>query len=90
MKETAVVVVHVPNKSVTEDLEIPLYITANDLIEALAAIYQVPFDPDRIFSFYVKCESPKALLRGQTTLSDYGVRDGSNLWLWDERLQPPV
>ncbi len=86
MNETVVVVVHFPNKSMTEDLEIPLSITANDLIEALAAIYQVPFDPDRIFSYYVKCESPTALLRGQTQLSDYGVRDGSNLWLWDERL----
>ena len=41
MKDTAVVMVYIPERNIREDLEIPLNITANELIQAIASIYSL-------------------------------------------------
>lgn len=83
MKEKAVVRMNVPDKKQKEWLEIPLDITANDLILALGQIYSLRVEEDLLYSYYVKCDNPKALLRGGRTLKSYGLRDGSELWIWN-------
>lgn len=53
-----------------EDLEVPLNISANELIKAIRTVYCLEGD-------YLKCENPIALLRGNKTLAEYGLHDGS-------------
>ena len=53
------------------DLEIPLFITANELVVALNSAYHLGIDVNDIKNCYLKAENPIALLRGNKLLSDY-------------------
>lgn len=59
------------------DLEVPLDITANDLVIALNKAYNLGIDITNQKHCYLKAENPFVLLRGSKKLSDYGLRDGS-------------
>ena len=59
------------------DLEIPLYITANDLVVALNTAYELGIDTSDIKNCYLKAEKPIALLKGNKTLAEFGVRNGT-------------
>lgn len=59
------------------DLEVPLDITANDLVIALNKAYNLGIDITNQRHCYLKAENPFVLLRGSKKLSDYGLRDGS-------------
>ncbi len=59
------------------DIEIPLDITANDLILALNDAYSLRVDIDNIFNCYLAAENPIAFLRGNKTLREFGIRNGS-------------
>lgn len=59
------------------DIEIPLDITANDLILALNDAYSLGVDIDNIFNCYLAAENPIAFLRGNKTLREFGIRNGS-------------
>lgn len=61
------------------DLDIPLYITANDLIQGLNEGYALGMNTDDIFSCYLVSENPIAFLRGNKTLQEYGIRNGSRI-----------
>lgn len=77
MEEKAVVeFVNYENKSQV-DLEIPLGITANDLVLALNEAYSLGLDTNNIFSCYLVAENPIAFLRGNKTLKEFGIRNGS-------------
>ena len=55
------------------DLEIPLNITANDLIIALNNAYKLNMDIDNIFECYLTSENPIAFLKGNKMLEDFGL-----------------
>lgn len=76
-KETAVVIFKMIKKNVSLDLEIPLGISANALVEALNTAYDLSIDVSDIKNCYLKSENPIALLKGNKTLSEFGLRDGS-------------
>lgn len=59
------------------DLEVPLNITANDLVLALNEAYGLEMDTDDIFNCYLVSENPIAFLRGNKLLKDFGIRNGS-------------
>ena len=52
-------------------------ITANDLVLALNEAYGLGMDTDNIFSCYLVAENPIAFLRGNKTLKEFGIRNGS-------------
>ena len=58
------------------DLEVPLDLTANELCSVLFEKY-LPKRYGDMRSYYLKAERPIALLRGERTLREYGIRDGS-------------
>jgi uncharacterized ubiquitin-like protein YukD len=58
------------------DLEIPLDISASELCSVLFQKY-LPDKYGDAQQYYLKAERPIALLRGERTLRDYGIRDGS-------------
>lgn len=76
LENSAIVIVNFIKAGVSKDLEIPLDISANELCEAL---FQKYF-PDRygnMKKYHLRSERPIALLRGEKTLREYGLRDGS-------------
>lgn len=77
MEEKAVVVFINQESKKQVDLEIPLEITANDLVLALNEAYGLGIDTNDIFNCYLVAENPIAFLRGNKTLKEFGIRKGS-------------
>ena len=59
------------------DLEIPIDITANDLVVALNKAYDLNIDISDQKKCYLKAENPFTLLRGSKKLYEYGLRNGT-------------
>ena len=77
MDNKAVVILKIQKRSFETDLEIPLDISANDLIVALNAAYDLNIDVTDVKNCYLKTENPIALLKGNRMLSEYGIRNGT-------------
>ncbi len=76
-KETAIIVFNIIKRNFTVDLEIPLDISANDLVNALNSAYELGIDTSDIKNCYLKMENPIALLKGNKILAEFGMRNGS-------------
>lgn len=61
------------------DLEIPLDITAEELIRALNTAYGLGIGPDQLSKSYLKAENPIALVRGDKTLEALGIHEGTTI-----------
>ena len=61
------------------ELEIPLSISANDLIVALDSAYSLGMDTENLFGCHLVSENPIAFLHGNRELSEYGIRNGSRI-----------
>lgn len=61
------------------DLEVALGVTAIELYAGLNSALGWGTDPQDSRSCYLACENPIALLRGDHTLREFGVRNGSIL-----------
>ncbi len=79
-KETVTAVFHMTKRKVIKDIEFPLYITANDLIVALNAAYDLKIDISNVKKCYLKAEKPIALLKGNKTLAEFGIRNGTIIY----------
>lgn len=75
--ETAIVILRMHKRNKSVDLQIPLFISANELVVALNAAYELGIDTSDIKNCYLKSENPIALLRGNQTLAEFGIRNGS-------------
>lgn len=76
-REKAIIVFNIIKRNMSVDLEIPLDISANDLVVALNTAYALKIDTSDIKNCYLKTENPIALLRGNKVLSEYGIRNGT-------------
>lgn len=79
-KESVTVVFCMKKRNVTKDVEIPLYITANELVTALNEAYGLGIDTGDVKKCYLRSEKPIALLRGNKTLEEFGLRDGTIIY----------
>ena len=61
----------------TVDLEIPTDITARELIIGLNEAYKLGIDITNVKACFLKCENPIALVKGNKTISEFGLRTGS-------------
>lgn len=77
MKDTAIIVFNIIKRNFTVDLEVPLDISANELVVALNTAYELGIDITDIKNCYLKAENPIALLKGNKTLAEFGIRNGS-------------
>ena len=59
------------------DIEIPLNITGNELIYGLKESFNLEIDIDNPEESYLRMENPIGLIRGDTKLIEYGIRNGS-------------
>ena len=76
-QEKAIIVFNVPKKNISVDLEVPLDITAAELVNALNTAYELGIDTTNIKNCYLKAENPITLLRGSKTLAEFEIRHGS-------------
>lgn len=77
MENKAIVIFKMYKRNVEVDLEIPLDITVNDLVNALNSSFELGIDTSDMKNCYLKTENPIALLKGNRNLSDYGIRNGT-------------
>ncbi len=76
-RETAIIIFNIIKRNLSVDLEIPLGISANELVSALNSAYNLNIDTSDMKNCYLKAENPIALLRGNKTLAEFGLRNGS-------------
>lgn len=79
MNEKAIVEFINKNDNRKTELEIPINITANDLIIALNKAFNLEMDIDNIFNCYLVAENPITFLHGNKELSEYGIRNGTKI-----------
>ena len=79
-KETAIVVFNMTKRNIAKDIELPLYITANELVVALNEAYDLGIDTSNVKNCFLKAEKPIALLKGNKTLAEFGVRNGTVIY----------
>lgn len=77
MDNKAIVIFKIHKKNFETDLEIPLDISANELVLALNEAYSLGIDMSNIQNCYLKTENPIALLKGNKLLSEFGMRNGT-------------
>lgn len=77
MENKAIVIFRNYKTNDAVDIEIPLDISANELVIALNTAYELGIDITDIKNCYLKAENPIALLKGNRMLSDFGIRNGT-------------
>ena len=77
MTDSVVVIFKNVEKNINVDLEVPLYITARELVIGLNEAYELDIDINDIKKCYLKVDNPVILLRGNMVLRDGGIRNGS-------------
>lgn len=76
-KDSAIIIFNIIKRNISVDLEIPLDISANDLVNGLNIAYALGIDTTDIKNCYLKAENPIALLKGNKSLAEFGLRNGS-------------
>jgi uncharacterized ubiquitin-like protein YukD len=84
MTKTAVILVRFYKKNIEKDVEVPLDITANELLIGLNSAYDLGIDIEDIRKCYLKMENPVALLHGNKLLREYGMHDCSIINITEE------
>lgn len=79
MKEKAIIIFKIPKRNFEVDLEIPLNISAKELVSALNQAYDLGIDVTDVKNCYLKAEAPIMFLKGNKLLSDYGVQNGTRI-----------
>ena len=74
---TVNVILNMNKRNISADIEIPLDISANELVVALNTAYELGIDTSDIKRCYLKSENPIALIKGVKTLRQLGIHDGS-------------
>lgn len=74
--KTAIITVYLHKSAKSVDLEVPLDISANDLCTFIFRKY-IPEQFGDMQRYYLRAERPIALLRGERTLREFGIRNGS-------------
>lgn len=76
-RENAIIIFQNEKENNSVDLEVPLDISANDLVIALNQAYDLGIDTSDVKNCFLKAERPIALLKGNKTLAEFGIRNGS-------------
>lgn len=85
MEDKIVIIFNDVMKKEKTDLEIPLDISANDLVLALNSAFELEIDVYDVKKCYLKAENPIALLRGNKSLRAYGLRNGTIINYTEQR-----
>lgn len=73
----AIIILRLHKQNKCMDLEIPLDITANELFHAINEGYKLGENEAQPENCYLQAENPIALLKGNRTLEEFGVRNAT-------------
>ena len=79
MKKSAIIVFEIEKRQEKHDIEVPLDITANELVHALNTAYELEINEEDITQVFLKAENPIALLKGNKTLRELGIRNATRI-----------
>ena len=79
-QDTAIIIFYNIKENRKIDIEVPLDITVNELILGLTSAYQLDIDVTDQRKCFLKSENPIALLKGNKTLAEYGIHNGTNIF----------
>ena len=79
MADKAIVQFQIKGMPDSHDLEIPLDITASELIQALNKAFTLGVPAESLAECYIKSDNPIALIRGGKTLEAFGIHNGTKL-----------
>ena len=80
MEEKIIVIFHNLVSGEKIDLEIPINLSANELINGLNKGFDLGINMDNPSRCYLRSKNPTALLRGEVTLEDIGLRNGTIIY----------
>lgn len=80
MDEKLVMVFHWSRRNTEFDIEVPGFLTANELVLALNEGLGLGIDVKDITQCYLKATNPIALLKGNRTLESFGLHHGTDIW----------
>ena len=78
MEEKAVMIFHIGEKEI--DIEAPLNITANEFVLGLNSGFNLGLDLNNPAESFLRAENPVALIKGEKTLSELGLRNGTSIY----------
>jgi uncharacterized ubiquitin-like protein YukD len=70
-------VISINRENIDMDLDIPLDITVIEFIGSLNGIFSLGLENESTSRWFVKSENPIALLKGERTLREFKIRNGS-------------
>ncbi|SDB43720.1 hypothetical protein SAMN02910298_02188 [Pseudobutyrivibrio sp. YE44] len=79
MEEKIVMMFH--HNGAVVDIETPVNITANEFIYGMNSGFNLGIDIDNPDECFMRAENPVALIRGEKTLEELGLRDGSSVYV---------
>ena len=71
------VIFNLADRNEKHDLDIPLNISAYELMVSLNSAFELGVDVSNVRNCFLSAERPIALLRGELTLRELGIREGS-------------
>lgn len=77
--DKAIVTFYMVKKQKRVDIEVPLNISADELVKSLNAAYSLGIETGNPRNCYILSENPIALLKGNKTLEKFGIHNGSIL-----------
>lgn len=79
MKDSIIIVLNLIKRKQSFDIEIPLDITANELVVALNKGFNLKINDSDIRQCYLKAENPIVLIKGNKTIQELQLRDGTEI-----------
>ena len=76
-RERIVAVLERHSEGKRTDVDLPLNITANEAIIGLNQAFGLGMDTSDLSRCFLRTENPIALLKGNRTLEEFGLRDGT-------------
>ena len=80
MKDTLVVIFENRKNGFRQDIEIPLYITANELIGSLNEAFGLGIDGKEMEHCFLRTENPITLIRGDKLMREYGLHTATTIY----------
>ena len=75
--DKVIVILNIKRLSKKYDVEVPLYITANDLVKGLNTAFNLGINTENINECFLLCLNPIVLLKGNKTLREFNLRNGT-------------